>query len=368
MRSSSGEHFLGLDHVRALAALLVFSWHFIHGTKGSPVPFEGAPDVFPLAIFDEGHTGVALFMTLSGYLFAKLLDGKAIHYPSFLWNRFVRLVPLLALVLVIFTIIEVQTGADLKSVLLRIASGVVRPTLPNGGWSITVEFHFYLLLPLLLYAARRHRFAPFAFLVLTVIARAALYLRFGEVQRLAYFTIGGRVDQFILGIAAFQFSGAMRNRHAVALLTAVAFTGFYWLFDLGGGYDHAHYPSTNPIWIVLPTIEGAAYAVLIAYYDQSYAPGTGTFSKLLGMAGAYSYSIYLLHFFFVFRLARFIDGTIMDISNWYLAFLWALICFALTIPLGHLSFRFIESPFLRFRRRYTQSPAGNARSPAGNAS
>jgi len=29
-----------------------------------------------MALLDEGHTGVALFMTLSGYLFAKLLDGK----------------------------------------------------------------------------------------------------------------------------------------------------------------------------------------------------------------------------------------------------------------------------------------------------
>jgi len=31
-------------------------------------------------------------MTLSGYLFAKLLDGKRIKYGSFLWNRFLRLV------------------------------------------------------------------------------------------------------------------------------------------------------------------------------------------------------------------------------------------------------------------------------------
>jgi peptidoglycan/LPS O-acetylase OafA/YrhL len=91
MRSSSGQHFVALDHLRALAAFLVFAWHFLHSTNGVPVPFEGAPSIFPFAIFDEGHTGVALFMVLSGYLFAKLLEGKEIYYGAFFWNRFIRL-------------------------------------------------------------------------------------------------------------------------------------------------------------------------------------------------------------------------------------------------------------------------------------
>ena len=76
MKSSTGQYFIALDHIRAVAALLVFIWHFSHAASGYPVPFEFTPSFFPLAIFDEGHTGVALFMTLSGYLFAKLLDGK----------------------------------------------------------------------------------------------------------------------------------------------------------------------------------------------------------------------------------------------------------------------------------------------------
>jgi hypothetical protein len=38
----------------------------------------------------EGHTGVALFMTLSGYLFAKPVGDHRIDYPSFLWSRAVR--------------------------------------------------------------------------------------------------------------------------------------------------------------------------------------------------------------------------------------------------------------------------------------
>ncbi len=94
MKSSSGKYFIGLDHVRAVAAFIVFTWHFIHVNNGQLAP----PPTFPLSLLTEGHTGVALFMVLSGYLFAKLLDGKNIVYTSFFWNRFLRLAPLLLIV------------------------------------------------------------------------------------------------------------------------------------------------------------------------------------------------------------------------------------------------------------------------------
>lgn len=60
MKSTSGQHFLALDHVRALAAFMVFTWHFTHSSNGYPIPFDYVPLVFPFALLDEGHTGVAL--------------------------------------------------------------------------------------------------------------------------------------------------------------------------------------------------------------------------------------------------------------------------------------------------------------------
>jgi peptidoglycan/LPS O-acetylase OafA/YrhL len=72
------------------------------------------------------------------------------------------------------------------------------------------------------------------------------------------------------------------------------------------------------------------------------------------MIGAYSYSIYLFHFFFVFAAARFIHEEIMDLSNFYVACAWAAATFLLMVPVGYLSFRFIEAPFLRRRKRYAR--------------
>ena len=101
LESSEGRYFYRVDHIRALAAFIVFVWHFIHSVKGYPVKFNYSPSIFPLSILDEGHTGVALFMTLSGYLFAKLIGDRQINYRSFIYNRALRLLPLFMLVILI---------------------------------------------------------------------------------------------------------------------------------------------------------------------------------------------------------------------------------------------------------------------------
>src|SRR6266481_3833776 len=205
MKSTDGQHYVALDHVRAIAAFFVFTWHFAHGAKGYPVPFEFAPAIFPFAILEEGHTGVALFMTLSGYLFAKLLDGKTISYAAFIWNRALRLLPLLMIVIALVGIRNLIRNEDMTEYLDSIVRGAVLPTLPNGGWSITVEFHYYLLLPLFLWLLTKSRLWPLSIVVAAIALRWFLHHERGEVQSLAFLTIIGRVDQFALGMLVYQF-------------------------------------------------------------------------------------------------------------------------------------------------------------------
>jgi peptidoglycan/LPS O-acetylase OafA/YrhL len=373
MRSSTGAHYIALDHVRALAAFLVFVWHFTHGPDGAPVPFEYFPSFIPFALLDEGHTGVALFMTLSGYLFAKLLAGKAIDYGAFLWNRALRLLPLLLLVILIVGIQRFARGESLLTYAWCVIKGVLLPyttvkgvhaeTLPNGGWSIAVEWHFYMILPLFLWMLRKSRLLPLSILAGSLALRWLIRHEEGEVQFLAYWTIIGRVDQFVLGMLAFHFRSLLTGRHWLALLTFTAFAFFYWQFDRHGGFlRYPTYPSPRSIWIYLPTIEGLAYAACIAWYDSSFAPSNNGVSKFIGRIGDYSYSIYLLHFFVVFHASKFVNEQIMDISNFYVATLWAAACFALMLPVGYLSFRFVEGPCLKLRRRYVieAKPAADA--------
>jgi peptidoglycan/LPS O-acetylase OafA/YrhL len=358
MRSSSGQHFIALDHVRAFAAFMVFVWHFTHSSNGYPVPFDYAPSFIPFALLDEGHSGVALFMTLSGYLFAKLLDGRSVNFASFLWNRALRLLPLLALVMALALLQAYATGADTGYLLSYIARGWLYPTLPNGGWSITVEFHYYLILPLLLWLFRKSSLLPLLLVVSVICLRFALHQMKGQIQFLSYWTILGRIDQFVLGMLAYHYGALFTRRHLIALGTLSAFMLFYWYFDrLGGFASYGSYPSPARLWVIMPTLEGIAYAIGIVWYDTSFVHKTTGLSGFIGRIGEYSYSIYLFHFFVVFAAARFVHENLMDISNFYLACAWASVCFLLMLPLGYLSFRYLESPFLKLRRNYLRPMA-----------
>lgn len=356
MKSTTGAHFLALDHVRAVAAFLVVAWHFVHGANGFPVPFEGAP-LLPFAIFDEGHTGVALFMALSGYLFAKLIGDGKIHYPVFLLNRALRLLPLLAVVVLVVGVQLYVAGVDMAAYAARIAAGVLLPSLPNGGWSITAEAHFYLLLPVLLLLLRRSPLLAVGLVVAAIALRLVLWQAFWSVQVPAYATLVGRFDQFMLGMLLFHLRHHFAGRHAVAAAVAAAFLAFYWWFDsIGGYYQLQGFPSRSPLWVILPTIEGAAYAVLIAWYDNSFSPRAAGASRLLARFGELSYGIYLLHFFFVFHAARLAHEHVMDLSNFYVALAWAVAFYGLMYFPAALANRFIERPALRMRRPYLLEP------------
>ncbi|MDP3813683.1 acyltransferase [Pseudomonas sp.] len=360
MKSSSGHHFVALDHIRALAALLVFTWHFIHaGRSGYPVPHEAFVSVFafPLAIFDEGHVGVALFMTLSGYLFAKILDGKSIDYGSFLWNRFLRLAPLLVLVIAVVGLQRSLEGESIWTFMTTMMTGIVMPVWPNGGWSITVELHFYFSLPFLLFLIRRVWWAALLLVCVAIALRISIYIQSGEVQPAAYWTIIGRIDQFVLGMLAFHARLHLAGHHFRAISAITLFLVFYWGFSYAGGFHGMpSYPSPSAIWIILPTIEGLACAIAIAWYDGSFTPSRTGVSGLIGHVGQCSYSIYLLHVFVVYEAAWLVNERVMDISTLYPALGWAFLCFVALLPVAMLSFRFVERPFLLLRRNYVGVP------------
>jgi peptidoglycan/LPS O-acetylase OafA/YrhL len=353
MRSSTGVYYDKLDHVRALAALLVFSWHFLH-TSG--IPYEYAP-LDPLTtLFEEGHTGVALFMTLSGYLFAKLTYGIRISYPRFIWNRIVRLVPLLLLVLIIRAAIRVHEGHELYSI-TRYLAGLVQPIFPNGGWSITVELHFYLMLPFLLYVVAKCPRCGLWLICAAVLFRIFLYSQFGSVQYLAFWTIIGRFDQFMIGILAYTLSRKLVIPPLYVAVGVLAFLVFYQAFNaFGGFYGLGGYPSPSPVWIIMPTVEGLFYALLIVSYEQSAWRPPGLVGRGLAIAGQASYSIYLLQAFVIGWAAQQV-GQILPTQHFAFALLGSLLASRVS-PDRMAQLSLSESPFLALRLNYRKSPRG----------
>ncbi|RZK99917.1 MAG: acyltransferase [Rubrivivax sp.] len=350
MKSSSGKYYIGLDHLRALAVVMVFCWHFIHSRN--IVPLDGsAPWFAPLSLLTQGYTGVSLFMVLSGYLFARLTDGQRLLHGRFWLNRALRLLPLLTVVVVVACLKSIFFTHELD-VPHALLWGWLAPTLPQGAWSITVEMHFYLLLPVILWVAARSRAALLVIVAAAIGMRVAIHGLTEYTEYLSYYTMVGRIDQFLLGCLAYQWRSSIQGRHAWWLLAAALFCGLMSYVDHQGSL-FSRSTDMSSWWVVMTTIEGVFYGLTVAWYDTSFKHSTGPVSRFAAMVGRYSYSIYLLHTFVVFRLAELIHRQVLSLDSAPLALLAALVCLVLFLPVAALSYTLIEAPFLQRRVRYT---------------
>lgn len=355
MRSTEGLYYSRLDHVRAFAAYLVFMWHFLHMTPNYPVPYASTP-IFPFALFDEGHTGVALFMTLSGYLFAKLVGSKQIDFGNFLWSRAMRLAPLLIVCIGAWVLIGYLSGEPIP--VSDIIGGVLTPTWPRGTWSISIELHFYLLFPLLLFAVRRY--GPLALLGVVAAAiafRIDWWLTFGEAQHISYWTIFGRIDQFAFGMLFALTPISDRALRVLGAVALIAFLVFWQMFDaMGGYYNHTGAPSSSPLWIFIPTLEAVTWGSLIALYERLPIKLPQIVDRGLAKIGEWSYSIYLLHFFPIVLMRNMFWDRQGSAGDFYFTFAIANLAFLVFLPVAAVSYRYFEKRFLIYRRPYLRAP------------
>jgi peptidoglycan/LPS O-acetylase OafA/YrhL len=349
MRSSTGLYVSRLDHMRALAAFLVYCWHFLH----IKIPYEMVPTFMALSLFEEGHAGVALFMTLSGYLFAKIMDGRKIDFGRFYRNRLLRLVPLLSVVLLYWALRgQVSLEGFVKGFLSF-------PTWPPGTWSIVVEFHFYLGFPLLLVLQRVHRIWPLiAVLAISIALRTLLWQAYGEVQWLSYWTIIGCIDLFVLGMLWHELAGKQLIKAWPGLVAGgslIAIIGLWHAFNgMGGFYGLGGYPSSSAIWIVIPTLQGLLFGALIAGYERMAVKIPGMLDRGLARTGEVSYSIYLVQFIVYPTLGKYCGLLGFDLGNFSVAMALAVATFPVIVLISNLTYELIEKPFLRWRRAYVE--------------
>jgi peptidoglycan/LPS O-acetylase OafA/YrhL len=335
-----------LDHIRAVAAFMVFAWHFIHFNNFHRV----TPDIFlfPISILTEGHTGVVLFMTLSGYLFSKIFENNKINFKYFYLNRLLRLIPLL----VIIILVNLMLSNELS--LFKFLKIFIRGFTDNwvyGAWSISVEFKYYYLLPLILFFLNKNKKYLFLIIFFSIIFNIFIFLKKNYIQDYAYFSIIGHLNEFLLGMLSYRYRNYIKNSKKELLFTSIFFLIFYYNFEKNGGFFDSE--RNNAIWIILPSIQGFFYAFLISFYDNNNFKFLKTKkSFFLAKIGLFSYSIYLWHFIFVFEMPKLINNYIIKIDNLYLALIFSLPCFILISLLGGISYYILEKPWLRLRKKY----------------
>jgi peptidoglycan/LPS O-acetylase OafA/YrhL len=235
----------------------------------------------------------------------------------------------------------------------RLLSGWLAPNLPAGGWSITVEFHFYLVLPLLLWLQLKSNWILPGLVLVAMACRALMITQGLDVGYFSYHTMVGRIDQFLLGMLAYRSRHALKGRHGVWLIGAAAFVAYAsWLDHLGSIFNTKHdFPW---LWLVSGTMEGAFFAMSVAWYAESFSFSNAGVSRFVAMIGRASYSMYLLHGFVVFLAARWIHQHVVSLHDAHLALLASLLTFLALVPMAVLSYKWIELPFLRRRVIYAE--------------
>lgn len=320
-----------------------------------------------------GGYGVDLFFVLSGFLISGLLFKEHQRYGSLsLRNFFVRrglkiYPPFFALIL-ITVVRDVARGERISPRALAREMLFVQ-NYGDGGlwhhtWSLAVEEHFYILLPLMLVLAlsiqrtQRIKSAPFRWIPLAfaVTALVCLLLRLKAATVTPYdnlrhhFPTHLRLDSLFAGVVVSYFyhcfplefkNTARRYALPAVFVGALCFVpGF--LFDI----------RTTPFIYTYGNILFWLGSGLILFGCVGHEPRPGAFTNASAFVGSRSYCIYLWHMAIPTWATTFMASVLQMTFGWYL---YVVIYMLGAVLLGILMSYVTEHPALLLRDRLCPS-------------
>ncbi len=345
-----------IEGLRGLLALWVLFSH-VTSAAGYGEDWEGLPRILYV-----GTHAVNAFIIVSGFVIFYLLDTARESYPRFLWRRAMRLYPvylvcLLASAALLPLTIRAHAGAPFphphNTYLVAIAEAslerlpehllahvaMVHAAIPawrlphtnyailTQGWSLSLEWQFYVLAPAILWLLRRHRWTALGMIALAAAASLSPYGGQGFLPR----HVGG----FALGIACYF----VWRRGLVEGLPLLLPAGVALAFLLTG--DPA-----AVIW-------SAVFLATIAPASSGAAPLNAALqSAPLMTLGRWSYSVYLSHTM-VLVIAMLALGLVGAPALGQVAYFVLLLALTVagTLALSAFLYRRIELPCIRFGRR-----------------
>lgn len=350
-----------IDCLRGVAALMVVAVHVI-GSSEVCSEFLHTTGQF-------GQLGVQLFFVLSAYTLSNSLSnslGKGTisltrsKYLSFMIKRYFRIAPLFYFGLAIYFLFRIYIGGTLQYSFLSISSNVLllhglylTPLASNavpGGWTIGAEFIFYLIFPFIFIWVRgkpkRFAFLASASVLFAVLAAIIVYVIAGKPFNITnngqmYMAISTQFPCFVTGMFAYYIidhkTRSILKSSYLNLFFSIITATFVVNFWLSNYLQSIKY-------LLIPSISGLCFFFLLCGLLQLRPKWPSIFPEI----GKRSYSIYIVHFVFVYLLARYIPAELADRGvNGDLA---TIISFAsitsITFILAGYTFKFIEKPFI----------------------
>jgi peptidoglycan/LPS O-acetylase OafA/YrhL len=294
-----------VDLLRGLAIFFVLMNHVNMRLRMAKVPYtHGLPDQLVSSLVWNGQQGVQIFFAVSGFLItttALRRWGSGIDIRAFYRLRFARIAPLLVVLLVILSILDLAqvknfvinpNVATLPRALAAALTFHVNVLEARHGylpanwdilWSLSVEEIFYLVFPLV----RRYTWL-FVGLLLACVVLGPISRTHGNAVWREYSYLGG-MDAIALGCLTALL--VERSKFPARLLTALGavLLIFTLCFSL----------TANKLGGLEMTILAIGACLIIAASAQTQWRAPRILSPLLDL-GQRSYEIYLTHMFVVF--------------------------------------------------------------------
>ncbi len=354
VENPAAQRMAALDTLRGVAVLLVLARHM-----AVPAALPAWLDVPLHALQRGGWVGVDLFFVLSGFLVSGLLFREWTRHGElragrFLIRRGFKIYPAFYVMFAVVLLWSARGGrwpgiGFVASEALFVQN--YGPALFPHTWSLAVEEHFYLALPLLLWLVRGKKDRPFAALprVFAIIAIACLALRivgaWGQTHatRASFAPTHLRCDSLLMGVLIswlVHFHGEKIARFVQRwrwwmLAAAVPLAAPAFVFDLA---------TTSFLFTFGFTALYVAAGLILLF--AVHHPGR---RGALAWVGFYSYSIYLWHI----PVERIFLPMLLPAG--FPPLLGAVAYFAASIAAGVLAAWIVELPFLRLRDRFFPS-------------
>ncbi len=358
-----------LDGIRGIAIVLVM---LLHLGVLTTFPFTSFSPLQRLA--DGGFLGVDLFFVLSGFLITALLISEfgrsdRIRLVAFYRRRALRLLPALAVLLIVFVVYALATHLPRRPVFQAVlatalyARNYVNVTVPpftpvlgiGHLWSLSVEEQFYVVYPAILLVvlrARRRWVVPALLATLAAavaIRRAEVFTQYRHSLTHLEFMLNWtdvRADGLLIGaLAAWLWYRRVLPTKVIAALGWAGAAGALLVIENASETARWMYYAGWSVFNI------SIAAVVLACASHTWSGQKVLEWAPLRLLGRVSYGLYLWHllvFAVIARYARY---------RWHWSFA-ALLLAAVTLTAGltAASYFIVERPALRLKDRLEHRP------------
>lgn len=352
----------GLNGIRAIAAFFVVFAHITQRLDKFGLDrfiFGSDPNGNTFGAFLAG-IGVAMFFTLSGFLITFLLlsekSSGSISLKNFYMRRILRIWPLyffyLLICLVVIYFIDFESVSYNLWYYILIAANIpfiFGGTIPllSHYWSLAVEEQFYLIWPILSKLISMNKMLLYLLVSFGVLMFAKVIFKFIDVKfgisEPFYFLYVNRYDCMIIGAIAaviyYQKKSILLGYLTSKLSQTIALLiiCFFCLNGTMGDIISHEVASVATVIIILSQIESSQLIISLE-------------NPLLNFLGKISFGIYVYHLLLIHLLSKVIHFTDLTNGLSYL-FVYAIVI-STTILISYLSYKFLESPFLKVKNNF----------------